>query len=348
MNTILIVLAALAVVGLLAKLKSDKKKKKAQTPAPTPAPAPAPEPTYPANPSEGLDPYIITSDIGLNGEDTDKDDQQSWLKTLPFLNEINLVRLVSTSVINASGVQAFREIINGPYRRLYDKGAKDKRFPSPDYLSSICSVGARRAQRNDVPDAVSPGAKDMVDDIRKYGQKGKRVKVLVWGSSTTLAQAIHAAPDIKKHITVFLIGSTNIKFDPKSFDYLYNRHQDLDVYAFAPNTTGREFTGIYEGYNAKYKNQGAMDDFVNKVILTTPEIGDAWKKYPIHANASQWPLRFKSGDFPTVFYAIADNHLGDFKPLRGNWKTHKGKNVLANKRHIIFDDFIAPRLAKFK
>lgn len=74
MNTILIVLAALAVVGLLAKLKSDKKKKKAQTPAPTPAPAPAPEPTYPANPSEGLDPYIITSDIGLNGEDTDKDD----------------------------------------------------------------------------------------------------------------------------------------------------------------------------------------------------------------------------------------------------------------------------------
>ena len=68
--------------------------------------------------------------------------------------------------------------------------------------------------------------------------------MLVWGSITDVAQAVHDSPDIKKKLRVYYVGSWNTRQDPHARDYLFKHHPDL--WLIEADTT---FRGMYVGGN---------------------------------------------------------------------------------------------------
>src|SRR5690606_2747237 len=79
--------------------------------------------------------------------------------------------------------------------------------------------------------------------VQQAGRKDERpLYILVWGSITDVAQAVHDAPQIKSKVRVYSIGSWNTREDPHARDYLYQHHEDL--WWIESNTTMR---GMYVG-----------------------------------------------------------------------------------------------------
>ncbi len=171
-------------------------------------------------------------------------------------------------------------------------------FPHPSYLYSIAKQGAIEVQSAELPDALSEGARWI---IRKANEKKNGILyILVWGSLTDVAQAVHAKPEIKTNIRVYSIGSWNTQQDPKSRDYLFNHHKDL--WWIENNTT---FRGMYMGgFSEKdFSNQS----FVEIHVKSHGALGDLfWQKKP----------DIKMGDTPSVLYFLK----GDINnPEAGSW-----------------------------
>ena len=113
--------------------------------------------------------------------------------------------------------------------------------------------------------------------------------VLVWGSITDVAQAVHDAPDIKEKLRVYAIGSWNTAQDRAARDYLYRHHADL--WWIEADTT---FRGMYVGGNQE-------GDLGNKAFLDAhvKEHGALGRLLVEKLSA------IKMGDTPSVLYLLA-------------------------------------------
>ncbi len=159
--------------------------------------------------------------------------------------------------------------------------------------------GAIDAQPGSQPDnTLSAGAKLIVQ--RAAVDDPRPLYILVWGSTTDVAQAVHAAPQIKNRLRVYSIGSWNTQNGRRERDYLFANHADL--WWIESDTT---FRGMYQG-----GDQGGdlgNRSFPDQHVKGHGALGELFirKKADI-----------KMGDSPSVLYLL---HGDAGKPETPHW-----------------------------
>lgn len=227
---------------------------------------------------------IVSTDIG----GSDPDDYQSMVHLLAYADKFDIKGLVS-SPPHAGRKENIEEVIDC-YKKDFENLKKHSDlFPMPDYLYNVTKQGAIDAQAKETPETLSEGAEWIIKKAIENPQRD--LYVLVWGSITDVAQAVHHSPDIKSNIRVYSIGSWNTVQDTNSRNYLYTNHPDL--WWIENNTT---FRGMYMGgyQEGDYGNEA----FVETNIKGHGCLGELfWEK----------KKDIKMGDTPSVLYFLSGN-----------------------------------------
>jgi hypothetical protein len=223
---------------------------------------------------------IISTDIGGD----DPDDYQSMVHLLVYADRLNILGLIS-SPPGKGRLSNIKECIEAYEKDFPKLKAKNKEFPIPQYLISISKQGATKIQLSEKPENLSEGAQLIIEKVKESYMP---VYVLVWGSLTDVAQAVHSDPSIKSKLRVYSIGSWNTAQDPKSRDYLFNNHPDL--WWIENNTT---FRGMYMG--GEQSGNLGNESFVETFVKDYGYLGKLfWKQ----------KQDIKMGDTPSVLYFL--------------------------------------------
>lgn len=252
---------------------------------------------------------IVSTDIGGG----DEDDIQSMVHYLVYSDLFDTEGLVSSPPKQGRARDIFKVI--DVYAKDYPKlTTYSTRYPTPEYLSSITKQGAIEPAGEKGYGKTTEGSRWIIECARKDDKRP--LYILVWGSITDVAQALHDDPSIKEKIRVHFIASWNQRQDENSFRYIDKYHSDL--WLIHNDTT---FRGWYMGGN----NKG---DLGNKSFVTTHikghgKLGDYFS--PLKAGS------IKMGDTPTVAWLLygtpedptRESWGGQFikKPGRPNWWT---------------------------
>jgi hypothetical protein len=263
---------------------------------------------------------IVSSDVG----GSDPDDFQSMVHLLVYTDVLDIEGLVS-SPPHAGRAKHILEVIDAYQHDYPNLKRHSDGFPAPDALRKVTKQGA-------VDPAPPPGWSKPTDGsrwiIERAKVKNKRpVWILVWGSITDVAQAVHDDPTIKKTIRVYSIGSWNTRNDRAARDYLYKHHPDL--WWIESDTT---FRGMYMG--GKQDGQWSNRGFVARHVKGHGALGDLFfRKKP----------DIKMGDSPSLLYLLKGNPDDPAAPHWGGayvktdhgphyWTDNPDKTLIENAR----------------
>lgn len=226
-------------------------------------------------------PVIISTDIGGD----DPDDHQSLVHFLLYADRFEVLGIIS-SPPGKGRLSDIEEVLDAYEKDFQKLRASGFDYPEPKQLRKVSSQGETEKQTTETPGRLSSGAESMVRQILDYG---KPVYVLIWGSITDLAQAIHFHPEIKPLIRVYSIGSWNTQQDQKARDYLWTNHPDF--WWIENNTT---FRGMYMGgiQGSPWGNLSFVETFVKDFGAMGALF---YEKKP----------DIKMGDTPSVFYLLS-------------------------------------------
>jgi len=224
---------------------------------------------------------IVSTDIG----GSDPDDYQSLVHYLVYADLFDTEGLISSPphAGRAAHIHETLDAYAADHARL---SRHSDRFPTPDSLRAVTRQGA-------LDPAPPAGYSQPTDGSRWIIERARATEerplwVLVWGSITDVAQALHDDPGIKPKLRVYFISSWNRRMDPAARDYVVKEHPDL--WLIEADTT---FRGMYLGgrQTADLGNQ----EFVAQHVKGHGALGDllAAKKADI-----------KMGDTPTVLYLL--------------------------------------------
>lgn len=228
-------------------------------------------------------PVIISTDIGGD----DPDDHQSLIHFLVYADRFEILGIIS-SPPGKGRLSDIEEVLDAYEKDFTKLRASGLDYPEPFKLRKVSSQGETEIQKSEIPERLSSGAEFIDKQILDYG---KPVYVLIWGSITDLAQAIHFHPEIKPLIRVYSIGSWNTQQDQKSRDYLWNNHPDF--WWIENNTT---FRGMYMGgtQEAPWGNESFIEFHVK-------DFGAMGKLF------FEKKSDIKMGDTPSVLYLLHGN-----------------------------------------
>jgi hypothetical protein len=224
---------------------------------------------------------IVSTDIG----GSDPDDFQSMVHYLMYADLFDTEGLIS-SPPHAGRKQHILEVLEAyaaDYPRLKQRC---DRFPAPEALRAITKQGAIDPAP---PAGYSTATEGSRWIIQRAGADDPRpLWILVWGSITDVAQAVHDDTGIKPKLRVYFISSWNRRMDPAARDYLVQKHPDL--WMIEADTT---FRGMYVGgdQTAELSNR----EFVARHVRGHGALGNLFfaKKPDI-----------KMGDTPSVLYLL--------------------------------------------
>lgn len=235
---------------------------------------------------------IVSTDIG----GSDPDDFQSMVHYLVYADRFDTEGLVSSPPRGgrASDILDVIDVYEIDYPNL-DAHAD---FPTPQSLRAVTVQGALDPSPSTGFSVPSQGSNWIID--RAHDNDDRPLWILVWGSITDVAQAVHDDPTIKDSIRVYSIGSWNTGQDDAARNYLYNNHADM--WWIESDTT---FRGMYVGGN-QAGDLGNVS-FVAQHVLGHGALGNFFysKKVDI-----------KMGDTPSVLYLL-DGDLDD--PTTPSW-----------------------------
>jgi len=237
---------------------------------------------------------IVSSDIG----GSDPDDFQSMVHYLVYADAFDTEGLIS-SPPQAGRARDILTCIEAYARDFSSLRTGSRHYPTPESLREVTRQGAVVPQSGDRPDAnTSAGAKWIIERAR--AKDARPLYVIVWGSITDVAQAVHADPSIKKKLRVYSIGSWNTRQDPRARDYLFTHHPDL--WWIENDTT---FRGMYMG--GLQQNDLGNRSFPAQHIQGHGHLGTLFmeKKADI-----------KMGDTPSVLYFL---HGDPNQPESEHW-----------------------------
>lgn len=234
---------------------------------------------------------LVSTDIG----GSDPDDFQSLIHLLLYADTLDIVGLVSSPPNRGRKGDILKTI--DIYEKDYPQLGKN--YPTPEYLRSITAQGATEAQLEANPSSESnEGVQLIINEALK--EDLRPLYVLVWGSLTDVALALHQAPEIKRKMRVYSIGSWNTVQDSLARNYIYNKHSDL--WWIENNTT---FRGMYMGgfQDGNYGNES----FVSTKVKPFGAMGEFFytQKKDI-----------KMGDTPSVLYLL---HGDPANPESESW-----------------------------
>ena len=225
---------------------------------------------------------IVSTDIG----GSDPDDFQSMVHYLVCADAFETEGLIS-SPPRGGRVQDILECIAAYEKDYANLCTWSQDYPSPDVLHRLARQGAIAPQSGDQPSTkISEGAKLIIE--RAKVEDPRPLYVLVWGSITDVAQAVHEDPTIKTKLRIHSIGSWNTGQDPKARDYLYKNHRDL--WWIESDST---FRGMYMG--------GVQNDDLGNRSFTEKHVKG-------HGHLGSLFMRkkadIKMGDTPSVLYML--------------------------------------------
>ncbi len=217
---------------------------------------------------------VVSTDIG----GSDEDDIQSMVHYLLYSDVFDTEGLISSPPHKGRAADILKVI--DVYAKDYPKlRTHSERYPTPEYLRSITKQGAI----DPAPEAGYSEATEGSDWIIRCAGKddARPLYVLVWGSITDVAQALHDDPSIKKKIRVHFIASWNQRQDENSFRYVDKHHPD--VWMIYNDTT---FRGWYMGgeqggdlgnrtfIQSSIKGHGALGDYFVPLLRGQIKMGD--------------------------------------------------------------------------
>lgn len=248
---------------------------------------------------------IVSTDIG----GSDPDDFQSLVHLFLYADVIDVEGLIS-SPPNAGRAEDIIEVIEA-YTRDYSKLMRHSTaYPAPEILRRVTKQGAFDRSPEQGWGKSTEGSRWIVE--RAQAVEKRPLWILVWGSITDVAQAVHDAPSIKSKIRVYSIGSWNTKHDSSARDYLFNNHSDL--WWIENDTT---FRGMYMG--GMQDGEWGNISFVANNVKDHGSLGDLFfrKKRDI-----------KMGDTPSFLYLLRGNTEDPTGPHWGGAfvKTDHGKH----------------------
>jgi len=227
---------------------------------------------------------VVSTDIGGD----DPDDFQSLVHLLIYADKFRIEGLIS-SPPSKGRKKDILEALEAYEKDFGTLKEVSENYPEPEILRKNTKQGATEPQPGKTPETVSEGARYIIEKSKK--DTTDPLWVLVWGSITDVAQAVHHAPEIKQKIRIYSIGSWNTRQDPMARDYLYKNHKDL---WWIEND--HTFRGMYKGgyQEDKYGNKS----FVNEFLKDKGALGKLFyeKKEDI-----------KMGDTPSVLYLLSGN-----------------------------------------
>lgn len=234
---------------------------------------------------------IVSSDIG----GSDPDDFQSMVHYLVYADLFDTEGLIA-SPPHAGRKQHILETIEAyaqDYPRLKEKS---ERFPSPNSLRAVTKQGAVDAAQAAGYSTPTEGSRWIVERAR--AEDPRPLRVLVWGSITDVAQALHDDPGIKPKLRVYFISSWNRRNDQAARDYVVQQHPDL--WLVEAETT---FRGMYVG--GDHAEDLGNREFIARHVRGHGALGDLLfeKKADI-----------KMGDTPSVLHLLrgdADDPNGE-------------------------------------
>jgi hypothetical protein len=234
---------------------------------------------------------VVSTDIG----GSDPDDFQSMVHYLMYADLFDTEGLIA-SPPHAGRKQHLLEVLDA-YAVDYPKlKARSGRFPTPDALRAVTKQGAIDAAPPAGHSAPTEGSRWIVERAR--ADDPRPLWVLVWGSITDVAQALHDEPGIKRRLRVYFISSWNRRMDQAARDYVVRQH--LDLWLIKAETT---FRGMYAG--GKQAGDLGNREFIARHVKGHGALGNllAAKKADI-----------KMGDTPSVLYLMrgpADDPTAD-------------------------------------
>lgn len=180
---------------------------------------------------------IVSTDIG----GSDPDDFQSMVHLLIYADVLDIEGLIS-SPPQAGRARHVLEVIDA-YEKDYPHLKRHApAYPAPAALRKVTRQGAIDPAPRAGFSRATPGSRWIIERARAKDPAGRPLWALVWGSITDIAQAVHDAPDIKKTLRVYSIGSWNTAQDRSARSYLFGKHKDL--WWIEADTT---FRGMYMG-----------------------------------------------------------------------------------------------------
>lgn len=234
---------------------------------------------------------IVSTDIG----GSDPDDFQSMVHYLGYADLFDTEGLIS-SPPGAGRQQHLLEALEAYAADYSTLRTQSARFPSPDALRAITKQGALEPSPEAGHSTPTEGSRWIIERAR--ADDPRPLWILVWGSLTDVAQALHDDPGIKRKLRVYFISSWNRRMDPAARDYVVQQHPDL--WLIEADTT---FRGMYVG--GRQEGDLGNRQFIARHVKGHGALGDllAAKKADI-----------KMGDTPSVLYLLrgeAENPAGE-------------------------------------
>ncbi len=227
---------------------------------------------------------IVSSDVG----GSDPDDFQSLIHLLLYSDVIDVEGIIS-SPPDAGRTQHIMEVIDAYANDYSHLHSHSKDYPAPDALRSVAKQGALEKAPQQGWSEPTDGSRWIVQ--RAQADDKRPLWILVWGSITDVAQAIHDDPSIKSNIRVYSIGSWNTSQDSAARAYLFNHHADLWWIESDTSFRGMYMGGVQDG-------EWGNLSFVQQHVKGHGSLGDLFftKKRDI-----------KMGDTPSFLYLLRGN-----------------------------------------
>ncbi|MDX9972597.1 MAG: DUF1593 domain-containing protein [FCB group bacterium] len=224
---------------------------------------------------------LVSTDIG----GSDPDDHQSMVHFLLYADVFDIEGLVSSPPDKGRAAD-IHEVLDAYESDFPSLRRASSAYPAPGTLRAMVKQGATDAAPPEGFSEATEGSRWIIE--RAHAPDDRPLYVLVWGSITDVAQAVHDDPTIKPKLRVYSIGSWNTGQDRAARNYLFRNHPDL-WWIEADST----FRGMYVG--------GPQDgDLDNRAFLDTHVRGHGALGQLLVDKLSA----IKMGDTPSVLYLL--------------------------------------------
>jgi hypothetical protein len=195
---------------------------------------------------------VVSSDIG----GSDPDDYQSMVHFLVYADVFDVEGLIS-SPPKQGRANHIHDVIDSYAQDFPNLSKASPHYPAPELLHGLVKQGAIDPSPAEGFSQPTEGSQWLAE--RAGVDDARPLYVLVWGSITDVAQAVHDAPAIKSKLRVYSIGSWNTSNDRAARDYLFREHPDL--WLIEADST---FRGMYVGGNqeGEWGNKAFLDQHV--------------------------------------------------------------------------------------
>ena len=251
---------------------------------------------------------LVSTDLG-----GDPDDIQSLIHLLHYSDILRIEGIVSTtgpgSIPRADNIRHWVRRVDLDHLRRW--GYTD--LMGEGEVLPLVKQGAIQP-RTPFPNGDTEGSRWIVQRAHAPDPEGRDrlLWVLVWGSLTDVAQALHDDPSIADRIRIYTIGSSNTTNDPRSRDYVFEGMKDQwpELWwienGMLPRFSHDTFRGYYLGGdqsgewgNKTFVEHNIRDHGTNRGGEFAEKLGDA---FPL----AEWPEgTLKEGDTPTFLYLLS-------------------------------------------